>query len=1448
MSNPIEDKNKKNNNKNQQIKKNEEYKNIAAKLNYFIEFELIDVFKNILNEPKIDFLASIMVKVKNYLFMEYNNRTFKEEMLKYLLKHSQERLEKKYDIHMKNLSSAWKNFQILKKSKNKTNEIEIDNNYLKNFVFHCSSISEYAIHKCEKNEKIVGKFIKVIDKSNNKNLYRYVICENCRKAYFIEHFLNYCEKCEISYYSCEISAEKKYLLPATLRNPHCEPVVNEKLHCQFCKNILYLNIKTNQIKCQNCRFVARANNLDWNCHVCSKKFKSDIIVYNRSEVNYIKKVINYGLLLKKMARPVKLACCKNINVKTTEFYHKKDCKGIIYFAEFHKKLIIICEKCKAVNNFAKFIWTCPGCSLRFKDMKWKENEPRLRKEIFNKKDIKINIDLNKEEENENTKNLEFDEMETIETKSRGKNKSNLYDILKKRINIFGETNSAENSNFITQKKEKKNISAEEIELNNNRNIEAYSDNPLSDLIKVKRNLVYTNGNNKTEINSNKKKNNNESIKVDDDSTDRKNLKKRYIFDKLIRRQFVSANNIMINKLMAEESHNKSEKNIHERLQIKDENDKENNENPIRKICKYDSTEIKPNPLQIIQISQSNTDINRESKNNRMKKMNKENLEELNYQTINKNGYQRNYPNIYREQKSVDKMVNNNIPNNFQDFLQEQRSSDIEKKKYYKIGQIKTSLKENEINNKKNLLKFKEQNNHNINVKRYLFKPKNEDENEKVNNNKISNYQHNDINHSNNNQCNNNIHNFNHIKNNNQNNINPNFISNTSNHKNNNSIIYKNINSKKYISNENNKYINNINGNKSNNNNKDNINKNKYISNNNIKNNNNRNEIINKNINDNRNHNINHKIEKDNNNKNKNNYDNNAIKNDNKNNNILYKSIHINNNNKNNNNNFIHHMNYSINYNSSPNYNINPNNNKPKENNNIIKKENKINNNSNKNDEKEIKINKRIVYKESKLINKMSDNEGKDNKENHSNQKELIHHCALNNIGLRKIYKDAYVKIDKNLVAESDSKNNSSKNNEVKIPLNFNYNNYISNKNNINIHNNQNNNYNNSNSNYKSNNYKNNENSYSSSSMKNIKNNPNNQNEEKPKYDNNTFRNRKEKNINLLKIEQKKEEPEEEPPDDIKKVLCIDDMETIPLNPTIFKNSLICNNIQQRIKHLLFRGKLPLFDVDNYTIKKTLGEGTNGIIYEVTNNKTKKNYAMKKLLANTLAELDFYQKEFKICYENPHPYILTIYGVCARCFDSTTFVLYVLMALAQKDLEMEISDRIKTKKYFQEKELIDMLKKLVEALSYLQKEKNVAHRDIKPENILIFKNGVVKLADFGEAKINDEHRKKTVRGTEFYMSPLLYAGNLESKYDIQHNPFKSDVFSLGYCFIYASSLDYEIINEMRKSSDQIKLRQILKNHFPKMYSTRYIDLLLKMIINEENQRVDFIGLQKILENY
>ena len=453
--------------------------------------------------PKIDFITSVMIKVKNYIINEYNKNAFDEEMFKYLIKHSKEKLERRYDSHLHNLSSAWEDFQLLKKNKSK--ESELNDNYLKNFVYHCSYKFDYAIHNCDKTKKVFGKYIKVFDKNNNKNILKYVICENCRKSYFIEHFLNYCEKCELNYYSCEISPDKKDLLPATLKSPHCEPVVNEKLYCQFCKNQLYLNVITNQIKCLKCRFISSPHNMDWNCNICSKQFKSDIIVYNRADIYYIKKVINYGLLIKKLAHPAKLPCCKDIDVKTASFYHKKDCKGIIYFAEFHKKLIIICEKCKAVNNFGKFIWTCPGCSLRFKDMKWQDNESRLRKEIFYKKDIKIKTDDNEEIIQRSSRGLEINEdlKNNIEKRTKSKNKSNLYDILRKRTNFGDNAKEETNNNNETipnekHNKDNKDISNEEKD-SKIRMPESNSDNHLSDLIKVKRNNVAPLNNNKDKI-------------------------------------------------------------------------------------------------------------------------------------------------------------------------------------------------------------------------------------------------------------------------------------------------------------------------------------------------------------------------------------------------------------------------------------------------------------------------------------------------------------------------------------------------------------------------------------------------------------------------------------------------------------------------------------------------------------------------------------------------------------------------------------------------------------------------------------------------------------------------------------------------------------------------------------------------------------------------------------
>ena len=1196
-----------NRNKKELIKKPEIDKTFLAKVNYFVEFELISEFKNILNIPKIDFINLIMFKLNNFLLGELLSKNIDEQKYKYLMTYMKERWEKKYDNHVQNLSIGWENFEILRKNKEKNNELE--KLYFKNFVYHCSYVSEYAIHNCDKNHTIFGKYIIVYDSinNNNKNVIKYLICENCRKAYFIEHFLNYCEKCKLNYYSCEMHDNKKNFFQVTLKNPHCEPVVNEKIYCSHCKtkSALYLNPKSNVVKCLNCRFISSPNNMEWNCNICSQPFKSDVIIYNKCEVNYVKKIINYALLIKKKARPAKLPCCKNLDLKTTPFYHKKNCKGIIYFAEFHKKLIIICEKCKAVNNFGKFIWTCPQCFLRFKDIKWQENEPKLRKEIFYDKN-KIMNDINDEEilkKNSYLRNLINNQID-LNNMTITKKKKNLYDILRKREDNFPDIIKTEANNNviipdinIRDNKELLSTEASDSKNINNINLELHSDKQLNELIKVKRNNFIQLNNNNNVINKNTKE------KLDEDLStiaENKKLKKRYIFEKLNRRQFVSSNKIELNNLITESKPNNID-NI------------ENENNIIEPKQKYSNNVVSRIKNDVIIPTTSSQNFNNNNNNRKIISKNKSNIDVRAPPLSSKINIKLNSPNvnvIKSEYYNSKNRSNNN--NNHKEIISETKSNhvlmhSIDNNDFSSSNKERRNLL-NKINSDKNNNynnNSPKENNKNLNIKKYLFKDSDKKEI-----------------------------------------INP---------------------------------------------------RNKYINNNNI--NNNKNDASNK----------------------------------------------LNNNN-----------------------NINNNNN------NIITSYRRVNRDS------------RQKY-----------NENKPN-----------------------LWKDI---------------NHNSKNSENKDLISTGV---ISSKYSNNINNNN------------TNNNTRNDSPYSSTSMMALKNNSKNKiSDEKPIYDNSTFHNKKKNLINKYESNKENNDIDQNIPNDIIKVTSIDKLEKIPLNPAIFTNPLLANNIQQRIKHILFRGRLPIFNIDNYTIKKTLGEGTNGVIYLVMNNTTKKFYAMKKLIANNISELDFLQKEFQICYQNPHPNVLTIYGVCVRCFDSTTFVLYVLMPLAEKDLEMEISERIRRKKYYKESELINMIKQLVEALYYLQKERNVAHRDIKPENILIFKNHVLKLADFGEAKVNNANKKKkTIRGTEFYMSPILYEGNLKSKYDIQHNPFKSDVFSLGYCFICASALDPEVINEIRQVKDQSKIKQILKKYFHNEYSDKYINLLLKMITLDENQRVDFIGLEKILQEY
>jgi serine/threonine protein kinase len=186
-----------------------------------------------------------------------------------------------------------------------------------------------------------------------------------------------------------------------------------------------------------------------------------------------------------------------------------------------------------------------------------------------------------------------------------------------------------------------------------------------------------------------------------------------------------------------------------------------------------------------------------------------------------------------------------------------------------------------------------------------------------------------------------------------------------------------------------------------------------------------------------------------------------------------------------------------------------------------------------------------------------------------------------------------------------------------------------------------------------------------------------------------------------------------------------------------------------------------------------------------------------------------------------------------------------MELAQNDWKYDISLRSKEKKYYNEEELIEIICQIVDALAFMQ-SKNIAHRDIKPENILCFKNGVVKVADFGCAKVTVTSRVNTLKGTELFISPALYEAlknNIASE-GVDHNTIKSDVFSLGLCTLYAATLSINPITEIRNILDHNSLYNYLKKVMKK-YSQGFVNLVYRMLDLNEELRFDFFDLQDYL---
>ena len=435
---------------------NENY--LEKKIKHLLKIEFEEIFCDILRLNNEQFLSQIKNGLSLSLSDIYSENCLSNQKIISLIEAGLQSINTDYNNVYNFLSKAWANHE--KNSKKQSTKEEL----LTVFRKHCINNDEYAYHNCDlKNNTFIIINSQQIDNNSSNNSKNnniiYVVCNACKKVYFSSFIQCRCHKCNVDYYTSTLNPEEDMnLLPATWDNYHCSQIINEKMKCIKCREVFYLNMKTNMLTCLNkkCGCVSKPSRILWTCTVCKKDFKSGCIPYNPLDLIVIKKVIRQTLLLKHLAHPNKIPCCK-LNVFFTNFYHKSSCKGILYVGELNGSLIIVCDKCHAINFYDRFIWTCPECGKRFRDKN------------------KINNNSN------NINNKNQNESEKINNNNENKINNNIYN------NASNEKDEkmALYKNIISNRKMHKSFK-DEVKINNNNNTLNVNDNIISESPKRKK--------------------------------------------------------------------------------------------------------------------------------------------------------------------------------------------------------------------------------------------------------------------------------------------------------------------------------------------------------------------------------------------------------------------------------------------------------------------------------------------------------------------------------------------------------------------------------------------------------------------------------------------------------------------------------------------------------------------------------------------------------------------------------------------------------------------------------------------------------------------------------------------------------------------------------------------------------------------------------------------------
>lgn len=249
-------------------------------------------------------------------------------------------------------------------------------------------------------------------------------------------------------------------------------------------------------------------------------------------------------------------------------------------------------------------------------------------------------------------------------------------------------------------------------------------------------------------------------------------------------------------------------------------------------------------------------------------------------------------------------------------------------------------------------------------------------------------------------------------------------------------------------------------------------------------------------------------------------------------------------------------------------------------------------------------------------------------------------------------------------------------------------------------------------------------------------------------------------------------------------------------------------------------------ISHYKILEKLGEGGMGVVYKAEDTRLKRVVALKFLPSDLTRDLEAKERfirEAQAASALNHPNICSIHTI--EEFQGQQF------------LDMEFVDGKVLSALISEKELSlpEILRisiQIAEGLCAAHK-KDIVHRDIKPDNIMLTDDGLVKIMDFGLAKLKGTStltKPHSTLGTLFYMSPEQAQG-----IDVDQ---RSDIFSFGVVLYemiarrrpfqgeHEAAVLYTLVNETPEplaiytATCPVTLQQIVDKSLAKQRDVRY----------------------------